>query len=315
MKKKLIVCVALVLGLALLAGCAKNAVNSAGDRFSKVENEVIYDESLGNAYWGEKNESGETGWFSTDCGYDSDREKKLVYTANMVIETLKYEECVNSVRELITKYNGFLQSESERDNANGWYQTGYVKNNGTLRISMSIRIPTENYDTFLKDLQGSGKVVSRSATVDNITKRYYETETTIQSLKIQEERLLGMMAEAKDISEMLKIEERLTEVQTELAQYKNALASMDSDVQYSTVNLEIKEVVEYSEEETVKKTSTFGDRLKNTLEEAWEGLQDFGEGTLFFFIYALPYLLLFVVIPGVILIVVLKKKRKKRADK
>ena len=152
-----------------------------------------------------------------------------------------------------------------------------------------VRIPSENYQDFLKSLDGTGKMTNNSMNVTNITRTYYDTQATIKALQIQEKRLLNMMEEANTIEDMITVEKRLTEVQTELNQYKNALSSMDTEVAYSTVTMNISEVMEYKEETPGRKTNTFKERLQNTLEDSWSGFLSFMEGLLFFLIALLPY--------------------------
>jgi hypothetical protein len=102
-----------------------------------------------------------------------------------------------------------------------------------------------------------------------------------------------MMDEAKTIEEMIKVEDRLTEVQTELNQYKTRLSVMDTEVAYSTITMNIKEVLEYKESQPGKKTNTFIQRLQNTLEESLTGFLSFMEGLLFLIIRLLPFIIVF----------------------
>lgn len=316
MKKQI---TALLLGLAVLAmtviGCGEAQNYKSADYGNEIE--PAYERQDGGNYTANTDYSKNDDALQEKEGstVQTEREIKLVYTCNMTMETLEYKKSVQAVRDLVAKYAGFVENEAEYDDAKNWYYSSYQKTAATMRATFTVRIPTKNYEAFLSDMEGNGKVTSRVSNVQNITKKYYETETTIKSLQIQEDRLLKMMEEAKDIVEMLEIEDRLTRVQTEIAQYKNTLASMDTDVDYSTVNLTIREVVEYTPEKDPEKTNTFGDRLKNTLKNTWEGFKEFGENFLFFLIEAGPYLLIFVAVPVIILIVILKNCKKKRAAK
>lgn len=308
MKKNILTFIALTaLATTALFGCGK-----MDNKYASEEGALPYEGSGYTLY--EKTE--ELSDVETESNYKTDENKKLVYNCSLEVETLEYEKSMASFRELTEKYQGFIEKEKVTDSARDWYYEGYVKSSGTMTSYITVRIPTENYAAFLADLSGTGKVVSKSADVKNITKKYTETQTTIESLKIQEERLLQMMKEAKGITEMLEVESRLTEVQTELAQYKNALASMDSEVEYSTINLTLREVVQYSPDRNPEKTDTFGERLKNTLKRTWSGFTEFLEDALFFLIEALPFLIIFVGLPLLIILLCVKKaKARKNKEK
>lgn len=118
-----------------------------------------------------------------------------------------------------------------------------------------------------------------------------------------------MLKSADKIEDMITVEARLTEVQTELNKQKTLLSSMDMDVDYSTINLNIEEVLEYSQSQPGQKTNTFIDRLKNTIVDSWESFVNTLEELLFLIIRLIP-----VAILGLIIIIpifkILKKKGK-----
>ena len=143
--------------------------------------------------------------------------------------------------------------------------------------------------------------------VQNITRVYNDQTVYIESLEKQEERLLQMMEQAGTIDEMITVEERLTEVQTELNQARSRLAEMDTDVAYSTINLSLTEVVKYTDT-TVKKT--FFERTGKAFSESVSGFLEVMELLLDIIIYLLPYVTLF----GVIAAAVFFGTRKTRAE-
>ena len=220
---------------------------------------------------------------------DSDEDKndeKLVYTCDMRMQTLTYDETLANIRKEISKVDGIIESENETDSGSDWYYDGYSKSRGEKTIYLTVRVPSKNYKGFLKSLEGEGKIMSKNSYVENITRRYHDTEAVIRNLEMQEERLQAMMEQAQTIEDMITIEKRLTEVQTELDQNRTYLSSMDTDVAFSTVNLTIEEVVRYSSDPP--KTLTFADRLYNTLSDSWHNFLFFLETVLFAVILIAP---------------------------
>ncbi len=245
MKRKLL---ALFLcSVLLFTGCSANklvdnqvtkqAASKSDDNYESA-NIDNYDNSENDAISDEVNES------SSQTSEPVNTDQKLVYTCDLTIETLEYSKTLSSVKELIKKYGGILEEENESDSNSSWYYDR-SKKSGTLHNYLTIRIPSEKYNSFLNDLDGQGKVTSKSMRTENITKQYSDVETTIKSLKTQEERLLDMMKQAKTVDDMITVETRLTEVQNTLEQYKNTLESYKTDIRYSTVHLSIDEVVKY----------------------------------------------------------------------
>ncbi|MDE7274981.1 MAG: DUF4349 domain-containing protein [Lachnospiraceae bacterium] len=233
-------------------------------------------------------------------------EEKLVYHCNLEIETLDYPATMTSVKETITKYGGIIQSESESDSGYNWYYENYRKTSGTMHNYLEVRIPSKNYNNFLAELDGVGKVISKSTSVDNISQQYYDTTAQIEALQIQEKNLLAMLEKCETIEDMITVEQRLSEVQYQLNNLQTTRRYMDMDVAYSYVNINISEVMEYRQESEPVRRNTFADRLKNTLMSTGRGFLAFLEGLLFLVIRLSPY----IVIAAVICLIFLKGRMK-----
>ncbi|MDE7183015.1 MAG: DUF4349 domain-containing protein [Lachnospiraceae bacterium] len=219
-------------------------------------------------------------------------EEKLVYHCNLDIETLDYPAAIASIKQTITKYGGVIQSESESDSGQNWYYADYRKTSGTMHNYLAVRIPSKDYETFLAELDGVGKIISKSTSVDNISQQYYDTTAQIEALQIQEKNLLAMLEKCESIEDMIAVEQRLSEVQYELNSLQTTRRYMDMDVAYSYVNISISEVMEYRKDSQTVKRNTFMDRLKHTIASTGRGFLYFLEGLLFLIIGLLPYILI-----------------------
>ncbi len=244
-------------------------------------------------------------------------EEKLVYHCNLEIETLDYAATMTSVKETISKYGGIIQSESESDSGYEWYYENYRKTSGTMHNYLEVRIPSKDYNNFLSELDGVGKVISKSTSVDNISQQYYDTTAQIEALQIQEKNLLAMLEKCETIEDMITVEQRLSEVQYELNNLQTTRRYMDMDVAYSYVNIGITEVMEYRQDSEPVRRNTFVDRLKNTIVSTGRGFLSFLEGLLFLIIRMAPYLIILVVIallfPGEKISLFMEKRRSKKA--
>ena len=301
------VALAAVLTSLILTGCgASGAYNNGFVSDSITSNSVAGAGSYDSSFKGDYSytESAPTDLETTYEKTESAYEQKLVYTCHISLETLNYSDTVKDIKQRIGSFGGFIESEYEYDTNSRWY---YNDSNGTMHLRITVRIPSDRYDDFINSLEGDGKITSKESNVDNVTRSYYETTALIESLKIQEERLLQMLDVADTIEDMITVEKRLTEVQSQLNIYNTRLATYDLDVEYSTVNLNIDEVEIYTP--TIK-TTTFFDRLKNTIKDSWDSFWDILENLLFFIIRMIPIVIIFT--PIVILIIFLKKKLKAR---
>jgi len=317
----------------LLVGCGSSYANSStGDQmyegaaadYEEAKEEAYAtadtydaDEAVGAAGGGTANDISQK---NEEAGTDESgslAEQKLIYTADITIQTQTFQDTFSAVKDAISKVGGFVESESTTDSAWNWYYSDYRKSSGTLRSYITVRVPSSKYREFLGLLEGTdGKITSRSEYVQNITKRYNDQSILIESLEKQESRLMEMMDKAETIEDMITIESRLSEVQTQLNQARNTLAGYDTDVNYSTINVAIEEVLQYSSQ---KVQQTFIERLGNTFTRSWRDFGEFMQDLILAIVYLLP-----VIIVVIIILVILRpffskwnarRKEKKAAKK
>lgn len=231
------------------------------------------------------------------------REEKLVYTASVTLESEDFEAASDALHQKIASLGGIIVSE----NAYNLNKKGY----GGRSMDMTVRIPQENYETFLAGLSDICNVAAVNRYVDNLTERYYDNENRLKSYRIQEERLFAMLEKAESVTEMLEIESRLCDVQYQIEALTNTQRTIDNDVRYSTFNLSLAEVKKF----TTPEPETFGDKFKEAVGGSVESFGVFSENLLFFFIYVLPYLLCVAVVIVVVLVIVKVSKKKRKEDK
>lgn len=227
------------------------------------------------------------------------REEKLVYTASVTLESEDFEAASDALHQKIASLGGIIVSE----NAYNLNKKGY----GGRSMDMTVRIPQENYETFLAGLSDICNVAAVNRYVENLTERYYDNENRLKSYRIQEERLFAMLEKAESVTEMLEIESRLCDVQYQIEALTNTQRTIDNDVRYSTFNLSLAEVKKF----TTPEPETFGDKFKEAVGGSLESFGIFSENLLFFFIYVLPYLLCVAVVIVVVLVIVKVSKKKK----
>ena len=117
--------------------------------------------------------------------------------------------------------------------------------------------------------------------------------------------LLDMMNRAETIEDMIHVEERLSNVQRQLAIYRSNLYGMDVDIAYSTINVLVQEVMEYTYKPI---ETTFLQRIWDACKDSVDEFLDACEDLLIFVIYVFPYAIIVLVI---VLIVLVKKSKKK----
>ena len=293
-------------GMPLAAGGSSNYASS--------EEAADYEAEAGAAYEYREDADADNGM---TVGNEQLTGQKIVYTANLEMQTLEYAETVAAIRSRIAAAGGFIESESESSNDYNWYYEyadGSQRTSGTHNLFMAVRIPSGPFSGFLDGLDQEGKVISRSVSADNISQSYASLETTRKAQETELERLLQMMEKAETIEDMIAVEARLTEVERSLNATKTTLAAMDKDVEYSTVYINLQEVRRYS----VNNVETpFVERLKRAAQNSIENFVEFAQDIILYLVENWPFLLFWiaVIVIAVRLIRGIRRRRAARRQK
>lgn len=234
---------------------------------------------------------------------------KLIYSASARLESREFTESVAYLKEAIQYMNGVIQSERYYNNEPYDYEINrHDKIGGYKRFETIVRIPTEKFNEFIDSLEGIGHIKSIETELSNITQEYNRTQIYLESYQKQLEQLQSLYSKAESISEILDIEERISEVQARIASESNSMQSMNTDTAYSNVAISISEVAEYSE--NWKKYSELGflEKLGNRFVESWHGFLIIMENLL----YLLIDLIWFIIIIAVIVVIIMFRRKRKK---
>jgi len=296
MKKCLVWLLVLTLCAGLLAGCggAKNAATESnrGEMKDAADGIVEYSQEVGTTALSD----------TSITTYPSTTSQKLIRKIYLDAETEDLDALLEAVMEKINQLGGYVEQQ-EIYHGSPSAQRRYRR--GTL----TIRIPAEKLNEFVTKVTEESNIVSSNETTDDVTLTYVAIQSRITALETEQTRLLELLAKAETTRDLLEIEERLTEVRTELEEITSQLRVMDNQVNYGTVNLSVSEVKEYTvveEPETV--WQRIGTGFKQSLKSIGNGFTE-----IFVFIVAnLPHLVLWAIAGvGIWLIIRIARKKKK----
>ncbi len=307
--KKRSIFIAFLLIAVLLAGCSSYSgmKNEAGMNYAtdKTGNYNYYHEGT------EPSESADdipgTSYRAADGNIISSR--VYIQNADIIMETLKYDESVSGIEALVEKYGGFIQNRTV--NGDGAISSGYYSARSARYV---FRIPKDNFEPFMSELQQFGSITRNQTYVDDVTDEYYDYKIRLDTLNEQKKRLDELISQAKDINDIIVLENAVEETIYEIESIKGSLNRLESLISYSTISLNLDEVFESTLIRTVPQT--FGervrDRFRNSFENIKNGIEDFG---VFIFGSILEIVLVLAVIAVLILIILKINKRAHKKSK
>ena len=230
--------------------------------------------------------------------------QKLITTVEVRAETEDLDELMGDLNTRISALGGYIEYQ------NTYFGSAYATHR-YRSANMTIRIPAENLADFLQHMEGASNVVSKQQSQENVTLQYVDTESRIAALRAERDRLMELLEQAGDLSDLLRIEERLTEVLYELESTTAQLRSLDNQVSYATVELFIDEVTAYTPTQERTVWQRIGAGFTENLKDIGEDLQDF-------FVWLVTYSPQLLLIAGAVFLIVRiirRVIRRRRAKK
>ena len=176
-----------------------------------------------------------SGTGSTEAAAPAVDSAKIIYTANLTLESKDYEAARSALDSALAEAGGYLESSSE-----------YSSSGSSRSVNLTYRVPQANYQSFLDAVAAAGNVTYRSQQADDVTTQYMDVSARLSNLQAQRTRLQQLQAKAENLSDLLQIEDSLTEVQSQIESWQSQLDWYSDQVQQCTVYIDLNEVQTYT---------------------------------------------------------------------
>ena len=286
-----------------LAGCGQKA-SMQKDRYESVNNAVYEMEETG-AYDSAPMalSANQRSAAAGSASQPLPQNRKWVITMNLTAETGDLDAALDAVLAKVSQMEGYVESQSVSGGSAG---------SGRHRFAnLTLRIPANVVDGFVEEVAGLTNLVSSSRNVQDITLTYSDTAGRVTALETEQARLLELMEQAENMSDLLEIEARLTEVRYQLENYASTLRLYDNQVDYATVSLYISEVEKY----TPVEEPGFWEKITSGLADSIVNLGETIVASITWLIIDLPYLAVIALVVWLITALTKRSLRKRKAKK
>lgn len=179
-------------------------------------------------------------------------ERKLTKNGSIRFETSNLDKTKQLITNAVASLNGYISNDntSESDNR--------------TENSLIVRIPADKADSLITVIESNAsKIDYKSIDVQDVTEQFIDLDTRVRTKKEVETRYRELLARATSVEEMLKIEEQIGNIRTEIESAEGRLRYLSNQVQYSTLNVAFYE-----------KNSDFGfwKKMGNAFSNGWNSL-------------------------------------------
>ena len=278
-------------------GIGNGSANQKSESAMEIGDVLDYDSS---------SNEGETTGSTESTDVDVAQNRKIIEKVYLHVQTKEFDSLMEKLDEEIQKVGGYIEASSVSGNNYEYDDNRYAE--------MTARVPSEKSDEFTKFVSENSTITNKEITTEDVTLSYVDMESRVSALETEKETLERLLAAATSMEDVIKVQDRLTEVIYEIESYKSQLKTYDNLIDFTTITIRINEVerVDIVEEQTV--WQEIGTNLKR-------GFENVGNAFVRFFVFvvsSIPYLLMiaaYAVVVVAIVVVFVRCKRKKKAKK
>lgn len=202
---------------------------------------------------------------------------KIIQTAQLEFTTSDFNKSRIRVNDSIKKYGGLTITEKQE-------KAEYLWQN-----DITARIPADKLDITINALEAvAGSFQIKSVSSADVTKQYIDTDARMRTQQALELRYLQLLQKAGNVSEMLEIEEKLSEVRATIESAKADLKLIDDQVAYSTLTIRYSQVFK----NTKVSGPGFRTQASDSVKDGWDNVV----ATVLGFITAWPVIIVVIII-------------------
>ncbi len=188
---------------------------------------------------------------------------KIIRTGNISLESKKIEQSKANLDALVKKYNAYYEQEFTNNN------------NDFTSYNLTIRVPSNAFDNFLNALEkGEDKITKKNFSADDVSIEYYDIESRLKSKRAFLERYQNMVSSAKNVKDLLEIQEQIRKLQEEIDSSEATMRNLSNQVNYSTITINL---FEYQANLPMGSNS-FWVKIKDSLTFGWNMIQTIALG-------------------------------------
>ena len=224
---------------------------------------------------------------------------KIIRTAQLHLATTNFDADEATLRRQTTAAGGYVEAV---------FQFGDGTRENLRRLTLTLRIPAEQLDGFLTGAAAIGRVTSRVERAVDMTVQYADTALRLKTQQGKMERLQALLLQAENVSDLLEIENEISNTQYMLDSFESSLRGIDRQVERSEVNVVLAE--ETPADSAAAVGISLGQRMGNAFTASLSGIARFFQNMAVFLVMAAPAIALLAA--GSVLWLLHRRKRKQK---
>ncbi|MFB6241419.1 MAG: DUF4349 domain-containing protein [Candidatus Nanosalina sp.] len=156
-------------------------------------------------------------------------------SSHISLEVKQVSSAMERIRGLTESYAGEVDYSS-------------VQKDETDSGDINVRIPKNNYTSYISELEEIGKLESKSINTENLEDRYTELSLELENKRQELQQLEELMNSTDSVENLIKIQERMSELRSRIQYLDNRLSDMDQRIDYVRISINLHEPEPFASE-------------------------------------------------------------------
>ncbi len=153
-------------------------------------------------------------------------ERKLTKNGSIRFETSNLNKTKQLIMSAVSSLNGYVSNDN------------ISESNNHTENTLTVRIPADKTDSLIAIIESNAsKIDYKSIDVQDVTEQFIDLDTRVKTKKEVETRYRELLSRATSVEEILKIEEQIGNIRTEIESAEGRLRYLSNQVQYSTLHV------------------------------------------------------------------------------
>ncbi|WP_329333562.1 DUF4349 domain-containing protein [Streptomyces sp. NBC_00663] len=154
----------------------------------------------------------------------------IIRTAELTVQVKDVPKALEAARTTTENAGGYIGKESTSRDEEGAEET-----------RVTLRVPVDAYEEVLTELEGSGRLIERTAKAQDVTDQVVDVESRITSQRASVARIRELMDRATKLSDVVTLEGELSSRQADLEALLARQASLKDRTSLATITLSLSE--------------------------------------------------------------------------
>jgi hypothetical protein len=182
--------------------------------------------------------------------------RKIIKEGEISFETKNIPATRKAIYNSLQKLGGYIAEENETNDS-------IITHN---QYVLKARIPEKNFDLFLNNVSSNAtRIASKNIRARDVTAEYIDVTTHLANKKKLEDRYVELLKKGNKISDLLEIENKISEIQTSIDSTQGQLNYLVNRVEYSSLDITF-----YTKQTVKDNAQTFGYRFVSALSGGWD---------------------------------------------